>query len=289
MSYIINPYRYGAGDAPGGDYVTITTSATVEEDMYDSDYKYFIIDSTTSSAFTVTDAGSASGSETIEVYLIAGGGGGGKTSSWPAAGGAGAGGYLRDLSYDNGGSLDQVYDVTIGYGGAGDTNGDDSTLAPVTSGSTLTAIGGGEGSGWSYGNAGDGGSGGGASAVGQDCPAGNVGGYGGNGVSSDIDAGSTTRAGGGGGGSASGNPGGAGGSGGGGAGSSNSGGASGGTNTGGGGGGGEAASAHAGGSGVVILRIATALYSGSTSGSPTVTTSGADTIITYNASGSYTA
>jgi hypothetical protein len=33
----------------------------------------------------------------------------------------------------------------------------------------------------------------------------------------------------------------------------------------------------------------TSLYSGSTSGSPTVTTSGSDTILTYTGSGSYTA
>jgi hypothetical protein len=32
----------------------------------------------------------------------------------------------------------------------------------------------------------------------------------------------------------------------------------------------------------------TSQYSGTTSGSPTVTTSGSDTILTYNASGSYT-
>ena len=43
-----------------------------------------------------------------------------------------------------------------------------------------------------------------------------------------------------------------------------------------------------GGSGVVILRMPTSSYSGTTSGSPTVTTSGSDTIITFNASGSYT-
>jgi hypothetical protein len=64
-------------------------------------------------------------------------------------------------------------------------------------------------------------------------------------------------------------------------------------NTGGGGGGaagtGPSFIGQAGGSGVVILRMATSDYSGTTSGSPTVTTSGSDTILTYNASGSYTA
>jgi hypothetical protein len=42
-------------------------------------------------------------------------------------------------------------------------------------------------------------------------------------------------------------------------------------------------------SGVVILRMPTANYSGTTTGSPTVSTSGSDTILVYNASGSYTA
>jgi hypothetical protein len=45
----------------------------------------------------------------------------------------------------------------------------------------------------------------------------------------------------------------------------------------------------AGGSGVVILSIPTTRYSGTTTGAPTVTTSGANTILTYIASGSYTA
>ena len=65
-------------------------------------------------------------------------------------------------------------------------------------------------------------------------------------------------------------------------------------NTGGGGGGGLYASspvseASAGGSGVVILRVATSDYTGTTSGSPTVTTDGSDTIMKFTDSGSYTA
>jgi hypothetical protein len=47
--------------------------------------------------------------------------------------------------------------------------------------------------------------------------------------------------------------------------------------------------AGSGGSGIVILRMATAKYTGTTTGSPSVTTSGSDTILTFNASGSYTA
>jgi hypothetical protein len=41
--------------------------------------------------------------------------------------------------------------------------------------------------------------------------------------------------------------------------------------------------------GVVILRLPTDQYTGTTSGSPTISTSGSDTIITFNANGTYTA
>ena len=43
-----------------------------------------------------------------------------------------------------------------------------------------------------------------------------------------------------------------------------------------------------GGSGVVILRMPTSDYSGTTTGSPTVTTDGSDTILVFNTSGTYT-
>ena len=43
-----------------------------------------------------------------------------------------------------------------------------------------------------------------------------------------------------------------------------------------------------GGSGVVILRMPTVRYSGTTTGSPIVTTDGSDTILTYTGSGTYT-
>ncbi len=65
--------------------------------------------------------------------------------------------------------------------------------------------------------------------------------------------------------------------------------AAGSANTGGGGGGaGNNTEIGAnGGSGVVILRLATANYSGTTTGSPTVATDGSDTILTYTGSGTY--
>lgn len=53
-------------------------------------------------------------------------------------------------------------------------------------------------------------------------------------------------------------------------------------------GGGGGASGN-GGSGVVILRVLTSVYSGTTTGSPTITTDGSYTVIKFTASGSYTA
>jgi hypothetical protein len=58
---------------------------------------------------------------------------------------------------------------------------------------------------------------------------------------------------------------------------------------GGGGGAGGGGAGGIGGSGVVILSIPTTRYSGTSTGSPTVTTSGANTIVKFTASGSYTA
>jgi mucin-19 len=61
------------------------------------------------------------------------------------------------------------------------------------------------------------------------------------------------------------------------------------TGSGGGGGGGGSGSGGNGGSGVVILSVPTANYSGITTGSPTITTSGSNTIIKFTSgSGTYT-
>jgi hypothetical protein len=142
-----------------------------------------------------------------------------------------------------------------------------------------------------------GGGGGGAGAVGNNgvlAPSASNG-NGGVGVQSSITGTATFYAGGGGGGSFGGNPAGAGGSGGGGAGASatNTRGTAGTANTGGGGGGsgggGGGSGGAAGGSGVVILSVPTSLYSGITTGSPTITTSGSNTIIRFTASGTYRA
>ena len=125
-------------------------------------------------------------------------------------------------------------------------------------------------------------------------------GLGGNGTANSITGASVTYAGGGGGGtwsdsSISGAA--AGGSGGGGAGQDKNGTRSvaGTANLGGGGGGGGASTPSstgtgaAGGKGVVILRLLTSVYTGTTSGSPTVTTDGSHKVIKFTSSGSYTA
>jgi hypothetical protein len=143
-----------------------------------------------------------------------------------------------------------------------------------------------------------GGGGGGAGATGGTGSTTAIGGNGGNGTASSITGSSVTYAGGGGGGArnATGSPssGGTGGSGGGGNGAleQNVAATDGTANLGGGGGGGHAYIGDdrggEGGKGVVILSIPTTQYSGTTTGSPTVTTSGLNTIMQFNGSGSYT-
>jgi len=134
-----------------------------------------------------------------------------------------------------------------------------------------------------------GGGGGGASEDGTDA-SGSSGGPGGDGLSSSITGSAVTRGGGGGGSGQDSGPVGSGGAGGGGDGVNGpTSGDPGTANTGGGGGGGHDNSGGNGGSGVVILRLPTARYSGTTTGSPTVGTDGTDTILTFTGSGSYTA
>ena len=68
--------------------------------------------------------------------------------------------------------------------------------------------------------------------------------------------------------------------------------ANGSTNTGGGGGGGGTGSFQAGGtggSGRILISMPTLRYTGTTTGSPTVSTSGSDTILDFTSSGSFTA
>jgi hypothetical protein len=229
--------------------------------------------SVTGSAFRNTRGGSGSDSSIsgsgLTTITSAGGGGGGARSDTIASGlnGGSGGGASGTASGSNG----------VQNGGSGNT--------PSTSPSQGNNGGTGEhvgGVSESCGGGGGAGSAGGNYSVG-------TGGNGGNGSSSSITGSSVTRAGGGGGGGSAVR--GTGGSGGGGN-ASNTGGVSGTANTGSGGGGGESEPSYtngSGGKGVVILSVPTAKYSSTSTGSPTVTTSGSNTILQFNGSGSYTA
>ena len=193
-----------------------------------------------------------------------------------SAGGGGGGGNLAIPSAPSGGS----------GGGGRNGNSGGSGNTPSTSPSQGNNGGAGISTPPAYGAGG----GGGAGAVGQDGTS-SKGGDGGNGTASSITGSSVTRAGGGGGGTDStiGN-GGTGGGGNAGTHSPATNGVAGTANTGSGGGGCEdPANSGAGGKGVVILSLPTANYSSTTTGSPTVTTSGSNTILQFNGSGSYTA
>jgi len=209
------------------------------------------------------------------------------------------------------------------YGSRGG-NGSDSIISGSGL-STITSTGGGGGGSYLAPSGGSGGSGGGgcpadsASSPGSGTPgqgngggpagspnthgsggggAGAVGGLpnGGDGSASSITGTPATTAGGGGGGAGN-QAAGSGGAGGGGAGGVTGGparqGTAGTTNTGsggggtGGGGGLGSTPSGAGGSGVVFISVPTASYSGTTTGSPTITTNGSNTIIQYTASGTY--
>lgn len=109
----------------------------------DGDYKVHTFNS--SGTFTITDAGSASGSNTFDVLIVAGGGGGGSIN----AGGGGAGGF----NYQTGiSAVAQAYTVTIGGGGPGSPGGPLSGGTPLGTDGTNTdftgqtsAVGGGRG------------------------------------------------------------------------------------------------------------------------------------------------
>ena len=214
-----------------------------------------------------------SNSTALSLTAIGGGGGASGDASTGSTGGSG------------GGSAFWNYNGTIA-GGSG-------TSGQGNAGGSVTSTGGGRGGG---GGGGAGGAGSPYSTVVYTVP------NGGDGISSSI-TGSAVYYGGGGGGQGNNGPymgNGSGGLGGGGAGgwfndstSSTVAATSGTANTGGGGGGWGAYSrsgnSAAGGSGVVIFSILTANYTGITTGSPTITTSGSNTIIKFTANGSYTA
>ena len=225
-------------------------------------------------------------------YTITVGAGGAQTPAAPSAGGQGNSGsnsILDTVTSIGGGAGAGRAETALGGGSGGGA----SIYSAAAKGSGTT------GQGFAGGDGTEGapyyvGGGGGASQVGGDGNGANSG-AGGAGLTVSITGALVTYAGGGGGGGSSdatadGGSGGAGGganggsypSGNGGSGTANTGGA-------GGGSGGDSTTSQggAGGSGVVILRMNTSDYSGTTTGSPTVTTNGSETILTYTGSGTY--
>ena len=290
----------GATRIPAGTTAQRPGSPTTGDMRYNSTLSYVEV-------YTGTDWVSVGGNYAAYFLAIAGGGGGNGT------GGGGAGGYIENASVLIPGT---TYTITIGAGGAAGANGSNTTGLGVTAiGGGTAATNGGSGGGAVYtnasvvgsgtsqqGNAGgignyesgpnycSGGAGGGANAVGGAGTAGGrTGGNGGEGGNTPIAGTLTPWAGGGGGGATGNNYLGAssGGVGGGGSGNNTTG-AAGSVNTGGGGGGGGSAGG-AGGSGLFIMSIPTSRYTGFITGSPTVSTSGSNTILQFTSSGTYKA
>jgi hypothetical protein len=143
--------------ATGG---TITTSG---------DFKIHTFNS--SGTFTVTNAGNACGSNTVDHLVVAGGGGGGGAGgpSNGTAGGGGAGGYRESFPNPATGGLPvsaQAYPITVGAGasgGGGNPNGASAAggVGSTSTFSTITSAGGGGGAGTGGNPAPAGGSGGG--------------------------------------------------------------------------------------------------------------------------------
>ena len=217
------------------------------------------------SVTSITNGNSGSNSSIsgsgVTTITSAGGGGGGKGGAFVGLNGGSGGGSGESTTSVSSGNTPSTSPSQGNNGGQG------STASPAAGG----------------------GGGGGAGAVGNN-GSGSQGGDGGAGSASSITGTSVTRAGGGGGGTDSATIG-SGGSGGGG----NSGvhstgsGVAGTANTGSGGGASElAGNSGAGGKGVIILSVPTANYSGTTTGSPTITTTGIYTILSFTGTGSYT-
>ena len=252
--------------------------------------------------------------------VVAGGGSGGwNSATWDGAGGGG--GVITSYGTQSGGDspvqpsltlASGTYTITIGAGGfsnsgAVSVNGNNST---ITGNASITCVGGGGGGDVTtspLGTGRDGGSGGGGSnysgnalggsgepsqgyqgGQGSSSNGGGGGGAGkpglsdgtgGDGIYCSISGTATYYAGG----AAGFNGTGTAGQGGGGTPAS----APGGVNTGGGGAGTRSATSADGGSGIAILRLKTSEYSGTITGSPTVTTDGDETVLTYTGSGTY--
>jgi len=262
---------YGGGGGAGGYRNSYASESSGGGGSTESDMSI-----TTGATYTVTIGAKGTGGPTYGSFGSAGG-----TSSIVGTGvnlssvGGGPGGYNADV--------DQSSTTTGGCGGGGGA-ATGATGATPGNGTTNQGYGGGAGAtaGTGYG----GGGGGGVGVAGTAYSGG--GGNGGNGLSSSITGSAVTRAGGGGAGSWTGEGGTAsGGSGGGGTGATNVQAGGNATASTGSGGGGAGTAAGNGADGLVIVRMATANYSGVTTGSPSVATDGSDTVITFTASGSF--
>ena len=126
---------------------------------------------TSPGTFSVTSAGTACGSNSVEHLTVAGGGGGGDGSG---SGGGGAGGYRQNYPSPTTGGVPvtiQSYPITVGAGGgASPTPTSRGTIGSNSIFSTITSTGGGGGGSENpcvsgVRNGGDGGSGGGAMAT----------------------------------------------------------------------------------------------------------------------------
>jgi len=229
---------------------------------------------------------------TVITVTVGDGGAGSGTLSVTATNGSNSsisGGSLTTVTSTGGGGGSSGSGGTTGNGGSGGGAGNGNSAGSGNTPSTSPSQG--NNGGTAVGSTSPyfcGGGGGGASAVGTNGTS-SAAGNGGDGTASSITGSSVTRAGGGGGSGLSGATGGTAGSGGGGTGGIGASGQTAGTaNTGGGGGGGTSSIGASGGKGVVILSVPTANYSSTSTGSPTVTTSGSNTILQFNGSGSYT-
>jgi len=206
-----------------------------------------------------------------------------------------SGSGLTTITSAGGGYGTSYAGTSGGDGGSGGGGGGGAGTIPGGSGntpSTSPSQGNNGGSGVYIASGRTSGGGGGAGAVGGNGDGSNTSGDGGDGLASSITGSSVTRAGGGGGSmNGTGATYGTGGSGGGGDGVGSGDGNPGTANTGSGGSGASegATNSGAGGKGVVILSVPTTNYSGTTTGSPTVSVSGSNTIMQFNGSGSYTA
>jgi len=243
--------------------------------------------------FRTSSQSSVTGNSVITVTVGDGGAGSANNTArgTPGSDSSITGGAITSVT-STGGGAGGVYNYPnsavrpgLDGGSGGGGGGHDSSAGAGGSGNTpaTTPSQGNDGAGGTSGPPYNGGGGGGATASGS-------GANGGNGTANTITGSSVTYAGGGGG--VGYGVSGSGGSGGGGAGNDAGDGNNGTANTGGGGG----AAGHTsgtgqggnGGKGVVIISVPTANFSGTTTGSPTTTTSGSNTIMQFNSSGSYT-